>query len=58
MKVSKVAVSATGDTSEKVLLGDPGQKFSFASDATTVSFVSCSAKTGKLQPVVDFIHAA
>jgi hypothetical protein len=57
LKVSKVAVSAAGDTSEKILLGAPGQAFTFASDAPNVQFAGCSAKTGKLDTITEFIHS-
>jgi hypothetical protein len=59
MKASKTALTATGSeaTGDRILLGTPGQRFRFATDAPCVTLVGCSVKAN-LAPVVAFVKAA
>jgi hypothetical protein len=59
MKESKTAVTTVGEdaTRDRILLGVPGKRFKFDSDASNVTFTACSVRTGDLTRVVDFIHS-
>ena len=60
MKESKTAVTTTGDDGarDRILLGVPGQKFKFETDASLVTFAPCSVRGDKLDAVREFVRAA
>ena len=60
LKTSKAAITTEGaDDSQELFIGTEGQKFSFEADSPIpVSFERCSARTGDVDAVVQFVSGA